>query len=924
MTPLWSDIDVQDTARLRTATAFLRGRLAEPETIDWALRLEPDRQIERAAVFNLLVDTDAQQFREPYATAWQFILESWSYPQTGLFPVSVLQQIHRRLRRGDRSGNLVDTIANFVAPRLEVLPLQARPGLPARRSRRPTKLEDLLFARLTSVKFVFDFRRHHSGLGLEDVADAAFLHAVASALMSEVDRGLYVARRIYRGTDGNRSPMAEPLRVYFVPPQSAPRGRDGPGNVDFEPDATFGGVGPAVKLLHAVVQRMAEVDAATARSFLGRWRHCGIPVYRRLWAAVARNPKAVSATEVREFLTNLDDGEFWDFRSFPEFAELRAVRFCHLEDEAQALIAKRLREGLPLRLFPRRIKSQERRTMKRVFSAMELRRIELGGGILPARERDWLLEAADHIPGLKDMGIDRGFRDPWAFFDFLPSTTQGSRFDDLEGEARLQALEEALSGEAPADQALQWIRQSERAVQVLSELEGAASQLNRFPHVLDHFLQAHSQPGPRSETEMPRDAKAEADRVLGLIDGLSDATVRVAIDGICQWLCAWSEQVIGSEHGKRVWLRAWPFAVMATNAAEAGTQSKTAEPDIRPGHEQQSSEDIDAFVSPALMLLRAFRELFRHSGQTRDPFADGNLFVRMRDCAIAAPGRSGLIARCQLVQELPALLRTDPAWATRHLVEYLLTDNEKSVPLWRTVTSGGINSDVLKIIGDKLVARVQDDRLGRKAQEGLVSCLVQEVLSAFMERREPAVSLARVSQMLRGGGDNVRECAAMWLWVFQNHAYASRDDQGAVGSRRSFQSAVRLFLEQVWPQERFLAGAGAGFHLARLPSVSGEAFAEAVDAVERFLVPLDCQSMLGYGFLEGELSAQMRAPLLSEAVDDAPKARALLRLLDLTVGNSPDAVIPGDLSVALHQMESVAPELASVPAFRRLAAAARR
>lgn len=126
------------------------------------------------------------------------------------------------------------------------------------------------------------------------------------------------------------------------------------------------------------------------------------------------------------------------------------------------------------------------------------------------------------------------------------------------------------------------------------------------------------------------------------------------------------------------------------------------------------------------------------------------------------------------------------------------------------------------------------------------------------------------------------------------------------------------------PPEKVLADAGAGFHLARLPAVPGKAFAEAVDAIERFLVPLECQSTLGYGFIEGELSAQLRAPQLSEAVDDAPKARTLLRLLNLPVGNSPDAVIPDEFSVALHQMVPLAPELASDPTFRRLAAASRR
>ena len=59
-------------------------------------------------------------------------------------------------------------------------------------------------------------------------------------------------------------------------------------------------------------------------------------------------------------------------------------------------------------------------------------------------------------------------------------------------------------------------------------------------------------------------------------------------------------------------------------------------------------------------------------------------------------------------------------------------------------------------------------------------------------------------------------------------------------------------------------------------------------------------------------------------INDAAKGKALLHLLDLTVGSSEGAVIPHDLTDALDQIQSVAPALVEHPAFRRLSTAARR
>ncbi len=77
--------------------------------------------------------------------------------------------------------------------------------------------------------------------------------------------------------------------------------------------------------------------------------------------------------------------------------------------------------------------------------------------------------------------------------------------------------------------------------------------------------------------------------------------------------------------------------------------------------------------------------------------------------------------------------------------------------------------------------------------------------------------------------------------------------------------------------------------------------------------------MLEYG-LYGEEGGK---PKLSN-IDNPNKARALLRLLDLTVGRAEGSVVPHDLGDALDQIRNIAPNLTKTPEFRRLAAAARR
>ena len=59
-------------------------------------------------------------------------------------------------------------------------------------------------------------------------------------------------------------------------------------------------------------------------------------------------------------------------------------------------------------------------------------------------------------------------------------------------------------------------------------------------------------------------------------------------------------------------------------------------------------------------------------------------------------------------------------------------------------------------------------------------------------------------------------------------------------------------------------------------------------------------------------------------IDNKAKAKALLRLLHLTVGTAENATIPYDLGDALEQVLKVARNLARTPEYSRLETAARR
>lgn len=909
MRPHWANLNNQDRAAFRATTAFLNGRLEERATVDWTLRLKPNDVIKRLALLDLI--GRQHNIREPWLSAWRLIEESLNSPTTE-DPSTGVYRVQDWLRAGDKSGALVAAIVALVAPRLKVKPFSGLHPTFREPPRRPQKVEDLFSTELTSAGNLIDL----SVLELDSLTDRSFLVSLALALDAAVANGLDIARRI--GWDGERRLWQLGLlyRVYYVPIADRADGEQ-------DPDEFHEGIAPSVKLLHAVVSRLIDIDISAANVFVCRWKFSESPVYMRLWAALSLDSRVSSANEVFTFLMSLDDRRFWDLHDYPEIAEMRAKRFGELEPQEQEAITARIRKHPPRSLWPKKVDTSRVESVRLYWAARELRRIEIAEALLPKRDKVWLDARFDEFPDLVKMDrLDEGFSDTPKVRS-IPANPD-SRYDLLAGEQRLKALEAALSSarrgwdDDPAGRAADWIRQKGNPVRILADLESIPDGGAGYPRIWEQFGWTHSPETGQDKDAANRDLTTESICGLSLLAKLPEGTVRQAINGIAHWLSTWEKQLVTLPEGLGVWLKLWPIAEEVTN------EKQPVQEDIQLDTVAQSSDDrdpmhLDTLNSPAGKLVGFFLAACPPLQENPCPFdADGSP-RRMRDTITAATGSSRLIALHRMIQVLPYFLSADPDWTNDHLITPLKSDNAEAITLWRAIALRTRFSDVLTIIGGPMSERAIDLRLGRKTRQSLVFSLIIECLHAFREVRQPAVPYARIQQMIRSLDDEVRAYGADAVQRFVRDLSVSHEGLEAPSPERLFRSTAAPFLQQVWPQERSLATPGVSRALADLPATAQEAFAEAVDVIERFLVPFECWSMIDYG-LYGEKDGN---PKLA-GIDNGAKAAAFLRLLDLTIGTAEGSVVPHELADALEQIRQKAPKLAESQVFRRLAAAARR
>ena len=459
----WHPLNSEERAAFWTAVRFLTTRLSDASTVEWALKLGPDRRAERSAISYLLHRIERQSLREPWTTVWGLIEESWHGQSNALYRASP-GEIKRRVARGDRTGTVVSLISDLVTPWIEV---RSNDRFDDQRAASPTDASHVVGAWLGPVRLV-----KPDDIGLPQIEEPGFLTALAHALEGQMRYGMDAARRI--GWDGIHIPdgrLGRLSRVEWV------RGELEGEDVD---QLACRGITPCVKLLHAVVRRIAEFDPTSARAIVGAWGLFRTPFDVRLWAAAASDSSLVATADVERFLKEIDARTFWELGTYPEIATLRAGRFGELSHGAREQIAQRLVALPPTDLWSSRYKEEDLEEARLYWAIRELARIEARGGALPSSASVWLSENRVRFADLEAMSYDAGLPGGNQGRNAAPTTTPETPYDELHGAARLRVLEDALEspsewGNDPAEEAEEWIRQPGHAADVLRDLQAATN-----------------------------------------------------------------------------------------------------------------------------------------------------------------------------------------------------------------------------------------------------------------------------------------------------------------------------------------------------------------------------------------------------------------------------------------------------------------
>lgn len=864
---------------------FALTRLEERATIDWARQLPALDRASRRGLQRLLSNRAnwGEGLSEPWSEAWQLVEKSWCAPAYAAREeaLTTVWEIKERLERGDRSLVLAEKMAEFVAPWLRLD--EPAPVLEVRgvESPEPPVWGHLFRAELRSVR-VSELLR----IDLDGVSRVEFLSFLVGSLEGSVRRGLDLARCIGWKGDFRFLRLGGLFRVRLV--------RSEAGD---EEDLDLWGIAPCVKLLHTAVERLAQLDRNAASRVVRRWLYTECPVRRRLWAAFALDEQLATSREVGGVLLRLDDWQFWSDVS-PELMELRLSRFKDLDAETRAELLDRIRVGPPRDYWVPSADANQVEDWSLDMAVHEMERIRDAGVELPAQHQRWLAAELTKRPDRHAAGTGRPMVKAWApeRADVQPDR----ELDGYTGSALLDQLEQRLVSEKPfySGSAGTWLKK--RTNKVLAAMAGGAGGPLDLPHLWRAFAEHHRPPREEGAESSLGDPDAEAAAVLELVETLSDETLAKALRELVRWWLNWESVAKPNGQARRVWLRLWPHAVARTTASSSSMSFKT-----------------EMANTPAGDLGRIAWMFARHLGQ-RERLSNDRDFARIVAAILKAPCRARTLGLAHMVCSVSWFLQVDQDWTERYLIVALRKRSESTVDLWEALCSFGLRWGVPKILAANAVEvleRTDAPKLSAGSRQRLASALVIDSLRAFFDGSEPVIESVQLRQLISRLDGEVRRVCAAELW----RSLRPCGDRSP-SPEEAFRRAVSPFLRRVWPQELNLVSRGVSRFMAGIPAASRGEFVAAVDAVARFLVHGSTESRHDYG-LHGEEDGE---EVLDATVDSPEKAEALLRLLDLTVGDEEGVFAPLGLDELLARIRKKAPALVERPEFARLTTMAQR
>ncbi|MBU1304437.1 MAG: hypothetical protein KKF33_02810, partial [Alphaproteobacteria bacterium] len=624
--------EVSDRSTREFTWSFATGRLAEPELLEWAVALRGSEVIQRKTLRDLF-EAQGSALPDFVASAWQWIIRSWDSPDA--------QDRYERLlfRKRAKKGHLVlRDVEVFVNGTRPVIEAKSRNILAemygSGREKNPKSMHDLVHFSITSSDADVS-----EAIGLLNDLDDPSLVQITLSLIAALVGMLFAAREMgLVGPDGDIS-LWQVRRAYFVPPDQYP---DGGG----EPDRHSRGFAPSVKLIHHALIELAERQPDFVRGTVLTLKAQDFALCQRLWAALARHEKLASGTDVAAFLSSLGHREFWS-NSYPEYAELRAVRWDAMPSASRVVLEKRLRRGPPASLFPKRLTLDERKQAQLNSAVTELLRIKSANGELSSRTMTWLSETEGH-QGIRLQKATDGFNQgsivTWG------RGSSANKFVPPRPERLLPALQKAIGTDIWSDEgqsAADYV--ASHASEILALLSANDSHPGRYAKVLN-LLGHRFRPSDKTLSVEEREL---ARSMVQLVASLSDETMQIAADGLSEWFSSWSKHLTINELPLSMWLRLWKAAVQSTNSSV-----NTDEVEMR------------SLNSPAGKMVSAFLDLCPTIDGTFDPFL-GTELGRMRDALLLASGAAIEDVRFRLLSNLTYFFLASPAWTLHELVEPL-------------------------------------------------------------------------------------------------------------------------------------------------------------------------------------------------------------------------------------------------------------
>ncbi|MDJ1638565.1 hypothetical protein [Rhizobium rhizogenes] len=858
--------------RIRLATwAFAGSRLEDIAVLEWALALTSEQEAERSALMDVF---GRLSVREPYALAWRCVFEYWQRPDAETNQDKFL--IKRELKHGGIQRETIRLIVESIRPWLKVETPNRFQALSGEKPpKKPKHLKHLISASISSGG-----RLTPGEIGLPEIEDRDFLFELATALNASLLAGLNLAKLIGWISIDHDMTNWQVRRAYYVPEEQYPEGGG-------EPDRHSEGFAPASKLMFAVTERLAMFDAEAARRVIASWDISGWKLYRRLWAAAARNPELVSADDVSTFLEGLDDREFWWPSSYPEIAELRAVRWNTLPNAGKARLERRLLKGEPSKLIPNTIEKADVPHYKSRNVSTELRRIQAANGTLSNKCISFLEQEAEGFAQHVDLtsGFNQGVRIVHGGRP-VPQNFGGSASSNL-----LEELAKALTDD-------RWDEKSETASGYIAENAAAILDLLRRgsdPNLAARVWQAFGYAFRPSDlnTGVEKASAEDKAKIPVAVDACRAIAVerheviRQAIKGLASFMGSWDRLLKDESDFHVAWLALWPFAVSETNQAE----------------ESSSSLNDRTFNTTMGQMLWALAGTFPSVRHGEDPMSLGQ-WPDILAALAETTGEVRLLTQSALIRDLSYLFVAAPAWTSKNLIETLI--NSPSPDLWESFGSADLpQREVMAELAQSIVTAAVTNEIPGKVRGDLAERVVWSLLLDRRDKSEPAVPLNLAQQMLRMGGDDVRRESVRAFDEFLDRK-DDLDEQGRF-------EIVRSVFEDVWPKELTLSSRKVSEELAKLPAAAGPFYSDAAELVLPYLTPFDCWSLWDYGVRDHNDPTKRFSVINNEA-----NASAFLAVLDKTVGGEDGAIIPDGLEDALAHIARLAPKLEKSVRFQRL------